>query len=350
MPFTLIGMGVGGWKVPPDWYFEDLALHGITTVFYTRSVQPSGRNDLRDLELFLSAASRHRLKVIIGIGIAGSKPQDWRERLARFGEIVSVVKANPAVIGWYPLDEPAAKTWTDDELLEVYSTIKKFDPYRPVMVNWAYDGIPLSPGQEPRGTLQCTDIYSSDYYPFAGQGRNLEGFASIAVRTLETARLARKSGHSWIQIYGGMDAWREPTGAEIRYMVYSNLLYGGWYSYWDTKSNSAKTWQAIGTLNQEAKVLNESLFQHPEAIEVQAPKIDGNLMYSIWGKDSQLFVILVNQSALIQSFDVNLSTLIVNRKATAVRLFGPGNPYIDAGHLLDSIGPLDGVAYRIDLK
>ena len=350
MPFTMIGMGVGGWKVPPDWYFEDLALHGITTVFYTRSVQPSGRNDLHELELFLSTASRHRLKVILGIGIAGSKPPDWRERLARFNEIASAVKTNPAIIGWYPVDEPAAKTWTDDELLEVYSTIKKLDPYRPVMVNWAYDGIPLSPGQEPRGTLQCTDIYSSDYYPFAGQGRNLNGFTSVAIRTIETARLAWKSSHSWIQIYGGMDAWREPTGAEIRYMVYSNLLYGGWFSYWDTKSNSAKTWQAIGTLNQEAKVLAESLFQHPEATEVQAPKIDGNLMYSIWGKGSQLFVLLVNQSTFSQSLDLNLSSLTVNRQATAVRLFGPSSPHLTAGHLLDSIGPLDGVAYRIDLK
>ena len=133
-------------------------------------------------------------------------------------------------------------------------------------------------------------------------------------------------------------------------MVYSNLLYGGWYSYWDTKSNSAKTWQAIGTLNQEAKVLAESLFQHPKAAEVQAPKIDGNLMYSIWGKGAQLFVVLVNQSTLTQSLDLNLSALTTNRHATAVRLFGASRPSLVAGRLLDSIGPLDGVAYRIDLK
>ena len=154
-PFTMIGMGVGGWKVPPDWYFEDLGLHGITTVFYTRSVQPSGRNDLHELELFLSAASRHRLKVIVGVGIAGSKPPDWRERLVRFSEIVSAVKANPAVIGWYPVDEPAANTWTDDELLEVYETMKKLDPYRPVMVRNAFNGAIVGPRSRKPTACAC---------------------------------------------------------------------------------------------------------------------------------------------------------------------------------------------------
>src|SRR6185295_9418192 len=206
-PFYIIGVGVGNWKIPPDWYFKDLADHGINTVFYTRPPDVRGDYDVHDVEAFLAAAAQHRLKAIIGIPLAGAKVGNWRTRLAGFLKLIAGVKDNPTIIGWYPVDEPAANTWQDNELIEIYTTIKKADPYRLVFINWAYDGVPPLVGQEPRGTLSSTDIYSIDYYPFAGQRHNMEGFTNTTVRALSTAYIQKKASHSWIQIYGGMDAW-----------------------------------------------------------------------------------------------------------------------------------------------
>ena len=349
-PFHIIGMGVGSWKIPADWYFKGLVAHGINTVFYTRPPNTHGEYDVRDVEAFVSGAKRHGLKAIIGLPLAGAKMADWRQRLAGFSKLITSLKDNPTVIGWYPVDEPAAHTWQDNELIEIYNTIKKADPYRLVFVNWAYDGVPSGVGQEPRGTLGSSDIYSTDYYPFAGQRRNMDGFTTNAVRTLETSRIHRKVAHSWIQIYGGMDAWREPTSDELNYMVYVNLTYGGMISYWDTKANSRATWERLSEINHEAKILAEELFLNSEAQEIVPPVAKGNFFYSAWKKGARAFLLVTHNGNGTEEFVIDPSLLLGRSTLNTVELFKNKGVVLSKGLIKKAFYPFESNVYTLEIE
>lgn len=349
-PFHVIGMAVSSSKIPPDWYFKDLADHGINTVFYTRPPNRRGEYDVREVEAFIAGAARHDLKVIVGQALAGAKVSDWRQRITGFIDLMARLKDNPAVIGWYPVDEPAAHTWQDQELLEIYQTVKNTDPYRLVFVNWAYDGIPPQIGQEPRGTLASTDVYSIDYYPFAGQGRSIGGFTTTTVRALETARIRGKVPHSWIQLYGLIDAWREPTSDEIRHMVYVNLLYGGTISYWDTKSNSRKTWERLSEINREAQMLAEALLHQADAKEIVPPTVQGNFFHSVWKKGNQLFLLVTHHGSVREEFIFDPSPVTDGRIVGASRFFTNQGLVLLAGKIQESFDPFDSRTYVVELQ
>lgn len=347
-PLHIIGMGVGSWKSPPDWYFKDLATHGINTVFYTRPPNKNGEYNFHDVDVFVSGAAHQGLKVIIGIPLAGAKPANWRQRLAGFSRLISRFKESASVIGWFPVDEPAAHTWQDNELLEIHDAIKHLDPYRLIIINWAYDGIPAVIGQEPRGTLNSSDIYSSDYYPFAGRGHSMEGFTSTAIRALSTARISKRLSHSWIQLYGGMDAWREPTGDELTYMVYLNLMYGGYISYWDTKSNSRDTWARLAVIHREAQLLSEELFLNPEARELHHPSAKGSFFFSVWKQGHRIFLIVAHNGNETETFSHATTPLVGSRTMLAGNLFGTGEIPVVNGHLQDAFRPFECKVYVLD--
>jgi hypothetical protein len=349
-PFHVIGMGVASSKMPPDWYFKDLAAHGINTVIYTHPPNARGEYDVHDVEAFLSGAARYGLKAIIGIPLVGAKVADWRQRLAGFLKLIAGLKDNTAVIGWYPVDEPAAHTWQDKELIEIYNRVKNADPYRMVFINWAYDGVPPQVGQEPRGTLGSSDVYSTDYYPFAGQRRSMEGYTTTAIRTLETARIHGKIPHSWIQLYGGMDARREPTGDEVNYMAYVNLLYGGTISYWDTKSNSRATWERLSQINHEAKILAEELFLHSEAQEIVPPVAKGNFLYSAWKKGKRAFLVVAHHGTSTEEFVIDPSAITGRSTLGAVTLFKDKGVMMSKGLIRETFSPFESNVYVLEIE
>ena len=344
-PFFVIGLGIGCWKTPPDWYFKDIADHGINTVFYSCPPNPRGAYDVPSLESFLTRAESYNIKAIIGIPLSGAKVADWRQRLSAFTKLAMDLKDNPTVIGWFPIDEPASTTWQDSDLREIYDTIKSADPYRLILINWAYDGVPPGIGQEPKGTLGSTDIYSIDYYPFAGHDRNMQGFAETSLRALLTAKIYHKVPHSWIQLYGGMDAWREPTGDEINYMVYLNLLYGSMISYWETKSNSRETWERLTSINREAQVLSEELFLNPEARELSPPVAINNFIYSIWKKGESSFMIVIHNGAETETFTSNLPGQIANESLRIKSLFEKKDFSTVDGQIQESFRPYESKVY-----
>ena len=349
-PFHVIGMGVASSKMAPDWYFKDLAAHGINTVFYTHPPNARGEYDVRDVESFLSGAAQYGLKAIIGTPLAGAKVADWRQRLAGFLKLIAALKDNTAVIGWYPVDEPAAHTWQDNELIEIYNRVKNADPYRMVFINWAYDGVPPQVGQEPRGTLASSDVYSTDYYPFAGQRRSMDGYTTTAIRTLETARIHRKIPHFWIQLYGGMDAWREPSGEEINYMVYVNLLYGGTISYWDTKSNSSATWERLSEINHDAKILAEELFLNSGAQEIVPPIAKGNFLYSAWKKGKRAFLVVAHNGNDKEEFVIDPSALTGKSTLGAVTLFKNKGVVMSNGLIKEIFYPFESNVYVLEIE
>jgi hypothetical protein len=321
-PFFIIGMQVGGLPELPEWYLQDLAAHGINTLFFWAVQDREKRYDLPRIEGFLSKAAAHGFKVVLGLPLMGAKEPQWRKSVASFVELVDRLKTNPAILAWEPVDEPAAATWQDSELQEIYRQVKQADPSRPVFVNWAYDAVPVAVGAQPCGTLAASDFYSTDYYPFAGvEQRSMADFTGITLRALETARIFGKIPHSWIQLYGGMDAWREPTGDELNYLVYLNLLYGGMFSYWDTKSNSAANWSRVAELNRQAQILAGKLFLNPEAREIRLPSFAGNFGVSAWRAGNEIYLIVLHNGGKTERLDLALTDYQAAHAVAARSLF-----------------------------
>jgi len=347
-PFFIIGMDIGWQYNLPDWYFDDLAAHGINTLFLAEIRNSRGTYDLTRIKNILMKANDHGFKVVLGRPLMGSKDSDWRQKNSAFKELIENLKNDPTIIAWMPVDEPAANTWNDSELLEIYNGIKQIDPYRPVFINWAYDGVPAAVGAQPRGTLKATDFYSMDYYPFAWEDRSLSGFAQYSVRMMETARIFNKIPHSWIQLYGGMDAWREPCGDELNYMVYMNLIYGSMFSYFNTKSNSPETWRRVAQINQQAKTLASSLFLNPDAREIQLPKIDKNFIYSIWITDKKFFVITLHNGEGNENLDFDLSGLVGSKAFSVRSLFEKRKVAFSGKHIKEIFSPYQSRVYVVN--
>ena len=351
-PFFVTGIAVGYKRDLPDWYLEDIRNRGINTVFINFIPDASGGYDVSAIKILLAKIASYKLHAIVGLPLMGAKPKDWQQKLSTFLDLVQALRDNETIIGWYPVDEPAANTWSDQELQSIYSRVKRLDPYRLVFLNWAYDGIPENPATEPRGGLESTDMYSFDYYPFTGKRMSLEGYGKILERVQNLAQSRNKIAHSWIQIFGGNDAWREPTPAELRYMVYLNLVYGSMFSYWDTKSNSAAVWDEVARLNKEADMLAQNVFLNPESRRLASSITETGVVYSIWKAGKKLYVIMVNTIPGNQKLEINLSPYIpVFSEPYIVHVYPDDHLVpIDNGIFLDAVQQYTGQYFTIDIS
>jgi hypothetical protein len=346
-PFFIIGMQVGERDNVPDRYLRDLAAHGINTLFYWAVRDSSGRYDLVRINHFLTQAGNNGFKVVLGLPLMGAKMPEWRRTISAYLKLIDSLKDNKAIIAWEPVDEPGADTWRDAELIEIYGLVKRKDPHRPVLVNWGDGAVPVAVGAEPCGTFKSSDFYSIDCYPFAGETRSMNGCADISVRALETSRIFGKVPHSWLQLYGGMDAWREPTGDELNYMAYLNLLYGGMFSYWNTKSNSAATWQRLGEINHQAQILADRLFLNPQAREIRMPTFQGNLAWSAWRVGREIYLITLHNSAAAETLDIDLSGVIGSRAMSGQSLFEDRTVAVRNNHIREIFSPYQSKVYVV---
>ena len=339
-PFQIIGIATH--FRPPDWYFKDLAGHGFNTIFYRVPVNEAGVYDLAAAKNFLDSAARYRLKVIVGLPLEGDKPADWRQRLARFCRLVGIFRTHSAVLGWWAFDEPHSNTWKESELLEVYQIVKAADPHRIVLGNWC--DIPET-GREPFGTLASTDVYSHDYYAFTFLGHTLYGFGNENSYVSRTASMRNKLSHVFIQLYGNIDAWREPTGDELNFMTFLALMNGSMTTYWDTKSNCRETWDRIATINSNTAALLTALFLDPLAREVRGPGIQGNFLYSLWRKEKTWYAIVLNIKDSSEPLVMDVTGFVHGNESKIAMFLGNGPGQLAKGSIVDLFRPYEAKVY-----
>ena len=348
VPFHIIGIAVRAGAVPPDWYFSDLKDRGINTIFYNRTPDGNGQYDIRNFKSVVTAAAKYDLKVIVGLSMDGAQPANWRQRLSAFLALIDQLKEYPQIIGWFSVDEPSANTWQDSDLMEIYSAIKRVDPYRLVFVNWSAGALPKQVGQQPRGTLSSTDVFATDYYPFTGPTGSLNGFTETTMNVALTARMYNKPFFSWLQLFGGGLASREPTGAELNYMAFTNFIYGGMIGYWDTKSNSAATWERFKTINLQGNELAQKLFLSEDAFQLLQPVLSEEFLYTVWKKGTQLYLIVLNRDSVPRKFLYKASSLMQSAQKVSVRsLFEGRSIKLTNGYINEWLAPYDSKVYEI---
>ena len=340
-PFRIIGIATN--FRPPDWYFKDLADHGFNTIFFDGPLAVSAY-DMAATKTFLDRAARYGLKVVAGLPLAGDKPPDWQSRLSDFSRFVSIFKNHPAILCWWAYDEPYG-TWKASELSEVYQTVKAADPYHLVLGNWC--DIPKA-GKEPFGTLASTDIYSHDYYAFTFLGHTLYGFGNENFYVSQTAHMKDKLSHVFIQLYGGINAWREPTGDELNFMTVLALMNGSMTTYWDTKSNCSETWKRMGIINNNTRALSAALFLDPAAREIRGVTIQGNFLYSLWQKGTTCYAILLHMKNSSEPLSLDVSGFAGKADARVAMFQGSGPGRLVKGSITDSFGPYEAKVYTFD--
>lgn len=296
-PFFLAGIAPGGGISLPDWYLREIVDRGITTIFLNLPTEKNGKYDLESIAGFLARVSKLKLKVVIGIPLAGHKPSRWEMKFLSFEKLVENFRENNVILGWFPVDEPAAASWSDTEIVSIYERLKEIDPYRLVFVNWAPDGIPKKIGLEPRGSLNATDVYSIDYYPFQGLGRDLLGFTQTAIGVFNTSILKNKVAHTWLQLYGFMDAWREPKPEELAFMAHLNFIYGSHFSYWGAKPINPKLWVELGEVNRRLADLSSLLYFDESAKQLFSPKLVAGVVYGFWKSGPSHYLLALNTQA-----------------------------------------------------
>jgi hypothetical protein len=306
--FYPIGITLGN-TVPESWLAAELHERNINTLYYVPVWDPAGvKYDDAAANACIHSAGMKGFRVIMGLVFAGARPADWRIRLEKFAEFVGAMKGDTNILAWYPLDEPASNSWSVAEIQAVYDSVTHADPHRPCFVNWC--DIPLTIGAQPYGSLNATDIYSMDHYPFAFLTSYINtGMANFTTFTRcvgESAHQLGKLSHGWLQIYGYGNAWREPTPEEIRYMAYHNLVYGSAVSYWAYKSSYSGTWDSLGVINRELTTVADRIFQSPDASEMETGSLCNGVFYSVWRKADTLFIISVNSAQAEAAFAINL--------------------------------------------
>jgi hypothetical protein len=344
--YQIRGIMVGGY-VPPDWYFSDIVDHGINTLIFSPRVDESGNPNVAELDATIRLADRHGVKLIVGPAVMGQKNGTWRPFLERYADLVAKYRNNPAIIGWFVVDEPQAWTLRKNDLVDIYDAIKAADPRRLAFINWGSDDVPTAVGVEPHGTFAATDLYSIDYYPFANDKTSLENYTLRTIRALRTGQMAGRPGHSWLQLYGYLDVSREPTGDELNFMAYVDLLFGGNYSYWQIKSNAKSTWHRLGETNREMRLLTETLNLNPAATQLQPPTLHGRYLYSAWKTAQSEYLIAVHVSNQIEPFSLDLKAIFGPEVSAARTLFGDVSVGLVGSTLKDSLGPYATRVYEI---
>jgi hypothetical protein len=345
--FQVRGVMVGSY-VPPDWYVSDIVDHGINTLFFYPRGDANGSLNREDLDAVLRLAERHGVKVIVGPAVMGQKNDTWKPLLERYSRLVSEYRNNSTIIGWFVVDEPQAWTLRKTDLVDIYNMIKTIDPYRLVFINWGSDDVPMAVGAEPHGTLAATDLYSIDYYPFANSKTSLENYTLRTIRALRSGASAGRPGHSWLQLYGYLDVIREPTGEELNYMAYVDLLYGGNYSYWQTKSNAKSTWDRVGKTNEEMRALTTLLTLNPGATELKAPALDGHYLYSAWKTEEKSYLIVLHVAAETEPFAIDLKPIFGARVSQARDYFDNASADLKGSTLRGSFDAYATRAYEIN--
>lgn len=152
---------------------------------------------------FLDACAANRLRVITEFGCPAE-------------DVIAKYRRHPAVMGWNPGDEPAARGITAAEMFQRYDRFKQLDPNH---LAYTVICIPAQYGRYAGGT----DVLAPDPYPMPKHDVD-----DVFHRLQEARQEARKVDTTvWavLQCFGGYGGWtRPPSPQEFRAMTYLALL------------------------------------------------------------------------------------------------------------------------------
>jgi hypothetical protein len=227
----------------------------------------SATHKLWDLDWYISlmdSCHKYGLKVIIFMPMSHSRGANYKTVFSP-ETVVPKIKNHPALLAWYIADEPVPEH--NEEIWKRYRYVRDNDPYHPVIVNVTTMGLAIDVTADKKTGKHPFDIYSLTYYPVGCvMNEDTEIGLKTGPQTFKQLFAASKKDKGVLihaaQAYGyGTDHWtREPTPAEISYLIYMPLVLGnrGW-SWFGGRTKCLETWQAIVDYGREVQTLTPIL-------------------------------------------------------------------------------------------
>ncbi len=219
----------------------------------------------------LDAAARHRLRAMLYSDLLSPEALDDPAKRAQLDALIGKVKDHPALEAYFITDEPGAGAFAGLGRLVAY--LRQRDPAHLAYINlyptyanetqlgvsadaaerakvgypMNFEGVGVSDKtvlayrEHVRRFIEIVkpDLISYDHYHFLKTGDGQQYFLNLALIRM-AALEARKPFLNTIQASDGVPTWRLPNAAEMRWLVYTTLAYGGrgisYFIYWGSKT------------------------------------------------------------------------------------------------------------------
>jgi hypothetical protein len=277
------------------------------------------KNRLWNLDWFvdiMDACHKNGLRVIIGVTKQHHMGKDFKY-INPLEKIAPKIKDHPALLAWYIADEPTLSE--REETWRRYHYLRKQDPYHPVIVDVTSMGLANNVVADPKTGKQPFEIFSLTYYPI---GCTMHPDTEIGLKTghllfKQMFNAVKKINGVMIhaaQSYGyGTDSWlREPTPAEVSFLIYMPLIYGnrGW-KWFGGRPKCQATWNAIISYGKEVKKLTPVLTNSQKVNDDKIIFSSCGNAYGILRKlGNAYYFITVNKTAKTIQADFNLLELL----------------------------------------
>ena len=299
----------------------------------------------------LDVCAAHGLKVIAACFYDHSRSRDYVS-VNNPRSLVPKLKDHPALLAWYFCDEPVAahyrKIWED------YNYTRKADPYHPYLVNVTDQGLATGVVRDKKTGRNPFDIYSLTYYPVghvSAPNAQLKDTTGLFEKMRAAARKERGVLYHAAQAYGyGTDLWyREPTPAEVSFLVYMPLLYGntGW-QWFGGPAKCPATQRAIESYIPEMRFMAELIGNGGTVNRGEVfASLCGNVLGTLRRYRGRYYLLTVNQTDRELKTRFNLAARLPGKPKTAEVLFERRSHDLLSE---DRYGPFQRHVYVFELK
>ena len=287
----------------------------------------AGKNSCLDSDFYkktLDVCAEHDLKVIMMCPLKKRNPKFVSVNNPK--TLIPKLKDHPALLAWYFYDEPTAESRS--HIWQSFDVTRKTDPYHPFQVNLTPQGLFSEAVKDKKTGRNPFDILSLTFYPV---GRTTDPNAPLKgkVRNFEKMNegVRKEQGvlYHASQSFGyGTDWWlREPTPAEISFLIYMPLIYGntGWM-WFDGRAKSQVTQEAIERYIPELRFMAD-LIGNGEAVNRGEifTSLCGNVLGTLRRYKGKYYLLTVNQTDRAVKTRFNLSALLPGLPKEAEVLF-----------------------------
>ena len=250
----------------------------------------------------LDAAARHGLRAMLTGGLLNPAVLDDEDKRAELDAMIARVKGHPALEAYYIVDEPGAQAFAGLGRLVAY--LRDRDPRHLAYINLfptyaneqqlgvtaaeavrgrqGYPSHLAGVGPDNKTVLAYRehllryvdivkpDLISYDHYHFFRSGDGPQYFLNMAI-VRDAAIASGKPFLNIIQASTLEKVWRLPTAAEMRWLVFTTMAYGGrgisYFTYWGPESygglyqdgKAAPLAQVVAGLNAEIEKFGPAL-------------------------------------------------------------------------------------------
>lgn len=259
----------------------------------------------------------------------------------RFRQTIADLAANPNVLGYFTIDEPAWNGKPYQPLQDFYKLLRQLDPYRPVFLNEA----PRGEIDDLRHYAAAADLYGVDIYPIPSPNSHSDlvdkTMTSVGKYTDICDEVVRSRKPVWMTLQAfSWNAIRKrdnpiyPTADESRFMAYDAIVHGATgLFYWGFNCGGLENWDFVTLLGQTIHELDNAsgllTARNVKPAELKAAPAAINWLHKRVGSHDYIIAVNDSPTAVTATFNAprfNGTVHVLTEKRTVT---AAGNTFSD---------------------